>query len=119
IICSSRLPRKLSTVGSDSRPAMTGESVVAASTSSSLQLQAHHADEAVRHLLVAFELCCVSDQDAAMIDVDDRPLSQDDSGKFLIDRLARRRVACQAGFVEQLVGFRVRKSGVVLRSLGL
>jgi hypothetical protein len=41
----------------------------------SLQLQPDHAHQPVRHLLVAFELGGMRDQDAAVIDVEQRLLS--------------------------------------------
>src|SRR5258705_13226350 len=56
----------------------------------SLQLQPDHAHQPVRHLLVAFELGGVCDQDAAVIDVEERLFLQHDFRQFFLKRLSLR-----------------------------
>src|SRR5262245_52885465 len=56
----------------------------------SLQLQPDHADEAVGHLLVAFELGGVRNQQPAVIEINDRQIVQRGLGQLLVDRLALR-----------------------------
>ena len=73
----------------------------------SLQLQPDHAHQPVRHLLVAFELGGVRDQDAAVIEVEQRLFLQHDLRQFFVDRLALRLVGDEAAVVERLVGLRL------------
>src|SRR5690242_6720746 len=54
----------------------------------SLQLQPDHAHQAIRHLLVAFELGGVRDQEPAVIEIDDGQVVERDLGQLLVDRLA-------------------------------
>ena len=54
----------------------------------SLQLQPDHAHQSVGHLLVAFELRRVRDQDAAVIEVEQGLVLQHMLGELFIDRLA-------------------------------
>src|SRR5438445_3625423 len=56
----------------------------------SLQLQPDHAHQSVRHLLVAFEFGSVRDQDAAVVDVEQRLCLQHDLRQLFIDCLALR-----------------------------
>src|SRR3954464_2694395 len=56
----------------------------------SLQFQPDHAHQPVGHLLVAFKLGGVGDQDAAVIDVEQSLFVQLGLRQFLIDRLALR-----------------------------
>src|SRR5215475_14050095 len=56
----------------------------------SLQLQPDHAHQAVLHLLVAFELVGMRDDDAAVIEIEDRLVFHRKLGQLLVDRLALR-----------------------------
>src|SRR4051794_36547727 len=85
----------------------------------SLQFQPDHAHQPVRHLLVAFELGRMRDQDAAVIEVEQGLFVQLGLRQFLIDRLALREVGDQPGVVERLVGLSVAPGAVVLRCAGL
>src|SRR6202035_5736507 len=102
ISCSTRLPRKFS---------MAFLSLAAAS----LQLQPDHAHQPVRHLLVAFQLGGVGDQELAVIEIDDRLVVEHESGDLLVDRLALFRIADEARLLKPLVGLRVGIFGVVQR----
>src|SRR6266542_1265281 len=73
----------------------------------SLQLQPDHAHQPVRHLLVAFEFGGVRDQDAAVVDVEQRLFLQHDLRQLFIDRLALRRIRHKTPVIECLVGFLV------------
>ena len=86
---------------------------------SSLELQPDHAHEPVRHLLVAFELGGVRDQELAVIKIDQRFVIEHDPGEFLVDRLAPRRIGDQTRIFERLVGFGVGIAAVVLRCAGV
>src|SRR6202035_2744407 len=87
ISCSRRLPRKFS-MG------------VFRARSPSLQLQPDHAHQPVRHLLVAFQLGRVCDQEFAMIEIDDRLVVEHDFREVFVDRLARRRSADETRSLE-------------------
>src|SRR5689334_24989031 len=54
----------------------------------SLELQPGHAHQAVGHLLVAFELVALRDQDTAVIEIEDRFLVELELGQFLVGLLA-------------------------------
>src|SRR5262245_8726356 len=62
----------------------------------SLQFQSDHAHEAVRHLLVAFELVRMRDDDAAMIEIEDRLILYLEPGQLLIDLLALGKISDKA-----------------------
>src|SRR6476620_11721522 len=66
---------------------------------SSLQLQPDHAHKSVRHLPVAIEFGGMRDQDAAVIDVEERLVFHFRLGQFFIDRLALRQVGDKASVV--------------------
>src|SRR5437899_8562771 len=59
----------------------------------SLQLQPDHTHQSVRHLLVALEFGGMRDQDAAVIDVEQRLFLQHELRQFFIDCLALRRIS--------------------------
>src|SRR3954447_26308220 len=79
----------------------------------SLQLQPDHAHQPVRHLLVAFELGGMRDQDAAVVDVEQRLFLQHDLRQLFIDRLALRLIRHKAPVIERLVGLLVGPCAVV------
>src|ERR1051325_4344560 len=85
----------------------------------SLQLQPDHAHQPGRHLLVAFELVGMREQESPVIDVEQRLLLKYDLGQFLIDRLALCLVGDKAAVVERLVGLLIGPGAVVLRRVGL
>src|SRR5439155_17738729 len=80
----------------------------------SLQLQPDHAHQAVGHLLVAFELGGVGDQQPAMIEIDDRQVVERGLGQLLVDRLALRGIVDQACVLQRLVGLGIGVAAVVL-----
>src|SRR5262249_29301862 len=90
---------------------------LAMTRSRSLQPQPHHAHEAVRHLPVAVDAGVEADQHAAVIEIDDRILLQDDLGQLLVDRLAGGEIRDRAGLVEILVDVGVADAAVRLRSV--
>src|SRR6476661_8700148 len=71
---------------------------------SSLELQPDHAHQPVRHLLVAFELGGVRNQNPAVVDVKERLVLRHRFGQLLVDRLALRHVGDESRIVERLVG---------------
>src|SRR5436190_17809069 len=81
----------------------------------SLQLQPDHTHQAVGHLLVAFELGGMRDQDAAMIEVEQGIVLQHALGQLLVDRFALRLVGDEARIGERLVGVGIGPGAVVLR----
>src|SRR6266404_8044041 len=54
----------------------------------SLQLQPDYTHQSVRHLLIAFELGGVRDQELAVIEIDQGFVVEHDPGQFFVDRLA-------------------------------
>src|SRR5439155_2219984 len=78
--------------------------VVSRAAAPSLQLQPNHAHQSVRHLLVAFELIGVRDDDAAVIEIEDRLIVELELRQLLVDFLALGRVGNETRVVERLVG---------------
>src|SRR6476646_8954575 len=70
----------------------------------SLQLQPDHAHQPVGHLLVAFELGRMRNQDAAVEDIEQWPVLQHLLRQLLVDCLALRLVGDEPSIVERLVG---------------
>src|SRR5436190_13728342 len=85
----------------------------------SLQLQSDYAHQPVRHLLVTFELRRMRDQDAAVVNIEERFFLQHDLRQLLIDCLALRLISDEAPVIERLVGLLVGPGAVVLRRVGL
>src|ERR1700758_1873985 len=79
-----------------------------------LELQSDHTHQPVRHLLVAFQPVGVCDQDAAVIEIEDRLILHDELGQFLVDRLALGHVGDEPGVIQRLVGILIAPFGVAL-----
>src|SRR5262249_46614234 len=62
-----------------------------------------HAHQSVRHLLVAIEPLCVSDKDAAVIEINLGNVLENNLCKLFVDRLTRGEICRHARLIEQLV----------------
>src|SRR5438105_2454240 len=93
--------------------------VVSRAATPSLQLQSDHAHQPVRHLLVAFELVGVRDDDAAVIEIEDRLIVELELRQLLVDFLAPGEVCGETRVVERLVGVGIGPDAVVLRRVAV
>src|SRR5437588_4444842 len=84
---------------------------------SSLQLHADHANEAIRHRPIAFEPCRMRDQQSSMEEVEDAPLVEDLARDLGIECLAVVELAGQASAIEPAVHILVAIAADVLRRL--
>src|SRR5262249_39398449 len=80
----------------------------------SLQLQTDYAHQPVGHLLVAFELVGMRNQQPAVIKIDDRQIVEQNLGQLLVNRLALSGIVDQPGILQRLVGLGVGIAAIVL-----